>query len=307
MPHFTHHQPHPPKVLTLLESLDSRMTLPETANQHFQNLSKGYIGELNFYKLLNEEQTSQCLRLFDLSLRRNNTEFQIDSLLIFPNKIYLCDVKYFSGNFYMQGHDWFVKSTRKEISNPINQLKRCQRLLQELLQELGYSFQIEAYVIFNHPQFTLYQASMDHPMIFPTQLKQFMRKLNQETGLLSRRHSKLAHQLIELHHPNPAYQRTPSYNYQHLKKGIPCVQCGVFLTSTTARSFQCHSCHHVESVESAIMRNIREFHLLFPNTRVTTSIIYEWCDAIVSQKRIRRVLSKNLKQINRARYSYFTF
>ena len=304
---LTHHQPFPPKELTILQALDKKMTLSKADKINYQNLYKGYIGEQIFFKLLEKEQTSECIRLFDLSLKNNNDEFQIDSLLIFQNKMYLCDIKYFEGNFYIQGNDWYVEGSNKEISNPVSQLKRCNRLFRELLQKLGYHFQIEAYVIFINPEFTLYQAPMDQPIIFPTQLKRFINRLNQETGSLNSRHIKLAKHLINLHTPNFSQERLPDYNYNLLTNGITCAQCTDFLPPTRAQSFKCNTCGHVESTESAIMRNIKEFNLLFPDKRITTSIIYEWCDAIVSKKRIRRVLFKNLKHAGNARYSHYIF
>src|SRR5699024_2876398 len=273
---FSHHQPSPPKELTILQSLDRRMTLTKEDKINFQNLHKGYIGEKNFFKLLESEQTSKCIRLFDLSLKNNNDEFQIDSLLIFQNKIYLCDVKFFKGNFYIQDNDWYVEGSNKEISNPVSQLKRCNRLFRELLQKLGHHFQIEAYVIFNNPEFTLYQAPINQPIIFPSQLKRFIKRLNQETGLLNSKHTKVTQQLTTLHTPKFPYERLPDYDYNRLKKGIPCTQCTDFLSPTRTQSFRCNTCGHIEIAEPAIMRNIKEFNLLFPGKRITTPIIYEW-------------------------------
>ena len=70
-------------------------------NQNYINLEKGYEGERNFEVLL-EHHLSEGLILNDLLLEKNNTLFQIDSLLISQNSIYLFEVKNYEGDFYIE-------------------------------------------------------------------------------------------------------------------------------------------------------------------------------------------------------------
>src|SRR5690606_17826779 len=113
------------------------MELSTNDKKNFYNLEKGYQGELMFYELLEEELTSKCICLYDLLLECNQTEFQIDNLLIYQNTIIMNEVKNFDGDFFIKDNKWYAVSTRKEIRNPIKQLQRSEYLLRQLLQQIS--------------------------------------------------------------------------------------------------------------------------------------------------------------------------
>lgn len=141
----------------------------------------------------------------------NNTEFQIDTLLIFQKIINLIDVKYFERDYYIEGDIWYSSLTGKEIKNPLLQLNRCQSLPRRLLQELGCNMPIEANVVFNHPEFTLYQATRNLPIILPTQLNRLMKKINNTSSSLIQKHINLADKLISKHLNKSAHLRLAVY------------------------------------------------------------------------------------------------
>lgn len=101
----------------------------------------------------------------------------MDSLLIFPESIYMYEVKNYQGDYYYDS-DRFYKKPKLEISNPLIQLNRTASLLRQLLQSLGFHLHVEASVVFINPEFTLYQAPLNKPFIFPTQLNPYFKKLN---------------------------------------------------------------------------------------------------------------------------------
>ncbi|WP_318279654.1 nuclease-related domain-containing protein [Lentibacillus cibarius] len=153
-----------PVELKQLSSLDTRMTLPSKDKQHFINLSRGYEGEVLFDSLT-EKLTCDCLLLNDLLLKANNSLFQIDSLLISSRKIHLFEVKNFEGDYNYETNR-FVKLPQYEITNPLHQLSRSESLLRQLLLKDNINLPIEASLIFINPEFTLYQAPLNKPMIF---------------------------------------------------------------------------------------------------------------------------------------------
>ena len=114
----------------------------------------------------------------------NNTLFQIDSLLIFLKTIYIYEVKNYQGNFYYDS-DRLYTQPKSEINNPLTQLNRTESLLRQLLQSLGFHQSVVASVVFIHPEFTLYQAPLSKPFIYPSLLNQYFKKLNKLTSCLS--------------------------------------------------------------------------------------------------------------------------
>ncbi|OIJ17034.1 nuclease [Anaerobacillus alkalilacustris] len=287
----------------MLEYLNTRMSLSEKEKQHFFNLKKGYDGE-KIFDALTEKIQCECLILNDLLLKQNNTIFQIDSLIIFQESIYIFEVKNYEGDYYYESERLY-KAPNFEINNPLIQLSRSESLLRQLLQNLGFSLPIYAYVIFINPEFTLYQTPLNKPFIFPTQINRYLEKLNKISSKLNEKHKVLADQLISLHINDSPFKLLPSYDYDHLQKGISCATCSSFSITIEGRKCVCKKCGHEEVVATSVLRNVNEFKLLFPNQKITTNIIHDWCKVVNSKKRIRRVLEKNFTIVGVHQWSYY--
>ncbi|MFD0826810.1 nuclease-related domain-containing protein [Neobacillus sp. M.A.Huq-85] len=83
------YKPRPvPIDLIKMRSLHARMNLTPTERKYYLNREKGFEGEVMFDKLT-EKLESDCLILNDLLFELNNTEFQIDTTIIFQNTISL--------------------------------------------------------------------------------------------------------------------------------------------------------------------------------------------------------------------------
>ncbi|MFP7298436.1 nuclease-related domain-containing protein [Neobacillus niacini] len=280
--------------------LDTRMNLTENDKKHIWTINKGYEGEVRSdIWLLN--LTDNWLVLHDLLLEFNQSIFQIDTLIIACEKIYLLDVKNFEGDYAVKDDKWYNPSGELQ-KNPLHQLERCEILLKKLLNKLGYHFTIEAYLIFINPEFHLYIPSTESSIIFPTQLNRFLKKLNTRPVKLNNKHFHLAEQLASLHKDESPYPRLPPYTFEKIKKGITCYNCKSFLADKTLK---CKNCGYVEDVDAAILRSIKEFTLLFPDRKITTDSIHDWCSIIKSKKTIRRILAKNLELIRHSRSSYY--
>src|SRR5919199_432536 len=87
--------------LKLLWSLDVRADLIETERQRFHNLAKGYEGEVMFDSLTEKLECENFL-LNDLLLEFSGNKFQIDTLMVTQDPLYLFDVKNYEGDFYYE-------------------------------------------------------------------------------------------------------------------------------------------------------------------------------------------------------------
>lgn len=289
--------------LLILESLNNRSNLSDKDKQYYSNLKKGYEGEVMFDSLT-EKLQCECLLLNDLLFKINNTTFQIDSLIITSESIYLYEVKNYEGAYYYES-DRFYKRPKSEKINPLDQLSRSESLLRQLLQNLGYNLAIDASVVFINPEFTLYKAPLDKPLILPNQINCYLKELNSTSLKLNGKHKMLADKLISLHILKSPYTQLPSYEYEQLQKGITCVKCNSFSISIEGRKCNCNDCGHEEVVATAVMRSVKEFKLLFPDRKITTSGIHEWCKVIDSKKRIKRILEKNFNIIGVHQWSFY--
>ncbi|WP_328589288.1 nuclease-related domain-containing protein [Litchfieldia alkalitelluris] len=280
------------------------MNLTEKEKYHLLNLEKGYEGETKF-DLLAATLPEERFLINDLLLEVNNSYFQIDTLMISQGGIYLLDIKNFQGDYYLDADKLYTVTNDREYKNPVDQLKRSTTLLRQLLHNLKLNYLIESFVIFINPEFTLYQAPLKTPIIFPTQLDRFLQELNKSPSKLNEGHKKLAQTLISLHQTKNPFSLLPKYNYDQLQKGVYCHSCKSFITSIMNFNFICGKCGGAEKIEIAILRNVKEFKLLFPELKVTTHSIDEWCKMELSKKTLTRILKKNYTAFGNTSNTYY--
>lgn len=293
-----------PSKLKILRSLNKRMDLSKKEKQNYIVLKKGNDGERIFASLL-ENLSKDWIVLNNLLLEKSNSVFQIDTLLFIKNTIYLFEVKNYSGDYYLENNIWY-SATGKEIMNPLNQLVRTESLFRRFIKDLKFNPPLKSLVIFLNPEFTLFQAPLNLPIILPTQLNQFLNNLIELSEKPSVKQNRLAKLLISEHlSENPFTGRLPQYEYRQLKKGILCSQCRSFLTLLNSKILICLDCGRKESLEASVVRSIDEFSLLFPNKKITATLIQEWCDVIESKKKIRNILKKNLTLLRHGRSSHY--
>jgi hypothetical protein len=290
--------------LKLYRQLYLRMNLLEKEKAYYLNLEKGYRGELAFDDMFDQLE-NDWLILNDLLLEINNSMFQLDKVVITPDITYLFEVKNFEGDYYIEENNWYCLS-KTEVTNPLLQLQRSQSSLRRILKQIGYNTSIEAYLIFINPEFHLYNAPLNVSIIYPTQLNRFLNQLKIKRHHIKERHNKFAEKLLSIHVIDNPYSRLPVYHYENLKKGIICDSCRSYITETTERFYTvCHKCRKKERIEVAILRSIEEYRLLFPNEKLTTNKLFDWCKIINSRKLVRRVLLQNYEHVGWGKSSYF--
>jgi hypothetical protein len=279
------------------------MNLDEKERTHYFNLEKGFEGEKVFDKWLMPNAGNGII-LNDLLFETNHTSFQIDSLFFKTNTIFMFEVKNYEGDFYLEGDKWFSPSKR-EIKSPLLQLRRSESLFRRLLQENNVSFTVEGYLVFVNPEFHLYQAPPELPIIFPSQLNRFAMKLNRKSGPLKEGYSKLAEKLLGLHVEESPYSRLPKYRYEEVGKGVLCRRCHSLYHSFNKSVFICGNCKNTEAYLPAVLRSIEEFKFLFPERKITTDQIQEWCKLIKMKRTIRKILYDHFEHVGHGKSSHF--
>lgn len=294
--------------LLILRALNTRMKLAEKERYHYLTLEKGYEGELQFDHLTERIEEERYI-INDLLLEVNNAYFQIDTLIISQGGIHLIDVKNYQDDWYFESDKLYIAKTRREIKNPVDQLKRCETMLNQLLNQLLHqhklNYLVESFVIFINPEFTLYQAPMDLPIIFPTQINRFLNELNKTPSKLNDGHKKLAQKLISLHQTKNPYGAFPKFNYDQLQKGVYCNRCNSFQVKVKNIGFEFQKCGHVESIDSCLIRHIEEFKLLNPGKKMTTQAIFDWCKTDLNKRTFLRVLKKNYTAIGNTKNTFY--
>lgn len=289
--------------LKIFRSIHARMILGAKEKQQYLNLEKGYEGELEFDRMVALLE-NEYLILNDLLLECQGSLFQIDSLLISADTLYPFEIKNYEGDYVVKGSIW-SSITGAEIKSPLNQLERSESLLRRLLQQYRSPLTVKPLVVFVNPEFTLYHAAVHESIILPTQLKRLIRDLSTKHTKITNNQMQLAKRILAEHKTESFYTRFPSYSFEEMKKGILCGRCRSLDTIFDGLRLRCTTCGDVEEVNSAILRSADEFMLLFPDKRLTTNSLQEWCRVVESRKTIRRVLSREYQLSGRGRSSCF--
>lgn len=140
--------------LQILASLNNRLELSEKYKSRFFTLQKGYEGEVLFESHIEKLQNNYLI-LSDLFLHTNSYYFQLDSIMITDDKLFLFEVKNYEGDYFYDPTKDQISSKSKEILNPLLQVVRAETLLRQLMQSHGIRLHIEYNIVFVNPEFTL--------------------------------------------------------------------------------------------------------------------------------------------------------
>jgi hypothetical protein len=254
--------------------------------------------------MLGEHLSDDWLAVNDLLLDYKHKRFQIDSVLKNGGTFHLYDVKNFDGDYYINNGKWYSASGI-EIDDPLEQLRKCESRLRRLLFSFGSTSPIESNLVFMNPQFFLYQAPLGLPIIFLPQLPRYLCNLQKKSGKLNPSDFKLAEKLVSLNINNVNFTDAPDYTYELLEKGIACIFGHSFMRPYNKELIICPQCEVKESIESAVLRSVDEYLLLFPGRKITTVDIHDWCNIIPSLKTVPRILMKNFIHQGNSKSAHF--
>ena len=120
----------------VLDSLNYRMALSHAEKMQYENVIKGFNGELAFDRILNESAISGLI-INDLLLSARDTFYQIDSLLITDETIYLYEVKNYRGTYVYKDNSLYASSGHA-VQDPVAQADRKRAYLHNLLLKLPF-------------------------------------------------------------------------------------------------------------------------------------------------------------------------
>lgn len=288
----------------ILESLNCRMNLSFNEKLQYKNQIKGFEGEKQFDHYM-KDSLINGLVINDLILNTQDTQYQIDSLLITADHIYLYEVKNYSGSYHYKEGSLFSKSGHI-LQSHLAQADRKKAYLYNLLLKYGYQTAISSYVIYINPNFYVYSLPPDPAIIFAGQLPDHFTQFGGKTPVANDRNIAIAEKLVNLHDSKYRPSNLPEYEFDQLEKGILCPECFSFDYTASRQLRTCSQCGHQEKTTEAIHRSIEEFRLLFPDSRLTKQLIYRWCGSTWSKSRIQEVLSNNYHTRFAGRGTYYS-
>ncbi|GGH54164.1 hypothetical protein GCM10007358_14260 [Phocicoccus schoeneichii] len=290
-----------------LEVLKRRMNFSDFHQEMLYKNKVGFLGEKKFHERLKRELNSDVIQLYDVKLRAGESECQIDCLLIFQYECVILELKNYGGNFVMRNNDWFLISG-KQIDNPVNQLQRQRVRLEKFFEENKINLKINQKLVFINPKFVLYEAKRDFNVIMPGQIDWLIEELNRIPCRVYEHQQKIVDTIQTKSLKKSRYETDLDYEYDRLFKGITCVTCESFVEfdfDVSRKKVQCPKCGESELVDAAVLRNIKDYIILFPEEQLTVGRMLDWMGFILSKQQIRRILNKYGAKQGSGRKTYY--
>ncbi|SFC11851.1 Nuclease-related domain-containing protein [Alkalibacterium subtropicum] len=293
------------KLLLGLQALDKRMNLSESDKNYLLNLEKGYDGEELFDSLVKKYLKTDCLVLNDLLLVSGGNSFQVDSILITSDTLYIHEIKNYKGKYQFTSGQ-LLTVTGQEIVSPVGQINRSKALMKEMIKEFGLGLNVKSSVVFINPSFSLYLAKPSDPFILPNQIETYLKGISQQSFTLSKEHRYLANKLMQEHREEVPYQKyLPDYQIGDLKRELYCTKCSSASIKLTKRRAYCSRCTLSMTIDKLLEAHISEFILLFPNEKVTVKKIHQWCGGRIYHRKVRTVLIEQYEKRGKTSNVYY--
>lgn len=289
-------------TLQILESLYVRGSLDQKRTKEYYNQVKGLEGERAFDQMV-ESVVPNCYLLKNLTLKEHTSLAQIDALIVTGNSFHIFEIKNYTGE-YTYKNDVMHSPTGLIIPSPTAQINKSSSLLHNIMLQSRFNFNIHAHVVFINPEFYLYELPFNKPFIFSYQLEKHLQSLNLGKANANMQDRVIRH-VLKYNIENYRSSELPTYTYEDLRKGIYCPKCLSF-NQTVRRLYKICECGFKEEISEVIERSIKEFCILFPESKITVPKIYDWCGKSYNRKKILYHLKKNYKMHGTNRGIFYT-
>lgn len=248
-----------PLSLIGLESLTARMQtthyLYARIEEDLRRRKAGFAGEMNFDKHINEFRPSYPFAvLHDVCLQQNGIFFQMDSVMILPDRIIIFEIKNLAGTLKVKANPTqFIQENnneRKIISNPVTELARKKIFLDRWLKDRGISTRIEEIVglAFTNELYieqdlnTLVAFTQEIPIKLYELIIGNMTHTNEDI-------KKIANEMIRSHQEYNPFPMASSIGIpvQDIKVGVICKSCEKGLMKWVKQKWKCEKCLHITS------------------------------------------------------------
>lgn len=277
----------------------SRRTLPgETEEKEREKLTRGYQGELEFDKLLDEAvRDMDVYHLKDfrfkidagaetMKVASGFSEVQIDNLLVAGDRIYTFEVKNFGFDLVYGKKSWFFISGQeyKDLSVQVN---RQRTTLDFLIRDGGFKSDITPHLVFVNPKQTIYNMPAIENLMVPSNTHRRLSSI-----CISNRydHSSLVDYLNSRRLVKSMYDLPANVNFEELRSGVFCYRCDSVaeLEKVSPYMYRCSSCKSTYKTLKIVEILIDEIRTLNPAWEISPVRISILSGGAISSSCVRK-------------------
>ena len=270
-----------PYELKLLKHMLNRGLLSLEEQRKLNRLQTGFKGEEMVDAFLKETWLTGVYYP-DLILSVNGQTIQIDAVVCMKNDLYVFEIKNYSGQFTCFNEEWRL-SGGQLIANPLTQLNRMTTIFRQFLQESGWThLKVHAFAVFPNPDFTLFGAEMNDPIIVRSQFSLLTERMRKNQSMPSKQ---LLKHFDQQQIPTSSHSlQLPELKNKSIKTGLFCSQCNGHIIEVSQRNLRCAACGQIESKKEGAKRLIQEIRMLAPHLKITGGLLNQWSGGMISER-----------------------
>ncbi|MGG0671021.1 nuclease-related domain-containing protein [Lederbergia citrisecunda] len=212
----------------------------------------GFGGELNFDKHINEFRPTYPFGLLhDICLLYNGIFFQMDSVLILPDKIIVFEIKNLGGKITVKANPTQfiqeIKGERKIIQSPITELDRKMIFMDRWLKERGIDIKIKGMIGLAYTNELFIEEETNTEILFTHEIpiRMYNMVIAQEKLSLNKI-SEIARDMVDSHKDYNPFPLTKTLNIakEDIIPGVICPKCSRKGMKWHLKKWHCSTCFH---------------------------------------------------------------
>lgn len=276
--------------LLFYETIERRCELTSVEKSRFKTFHKGFEGECLYDDIFEDVGHEDILIYRDLYLKLGKSVTQYDALVINDDGIVVNEIKNYTGEYKVEGGDWFRKGQRIS-EDPVAQLNRAVGKLIGLRNSVNGKFKVSGKLIFVSDDFYLHtdDNSLWGKIVVRMDLRRYMRKFR--GGKIGNKSQFIVRLLSENTVENPYIDN--NLDEERLRRGVYCGQCGSFDLMKSRFHLVCSECDSKESNETHLLRAMSDYKYIFYGKQMTRNSLLKFIGGEIHWKTVSRALLKH--------------
>ena len=292
------------KDLAYYRALSFRSQLNSEDAKKLSVLERGFAGECIYDEVFDDVGHGSVFVFRDIYLSIEDSVAQYDTLIVSDAGITVNEIKNYSGFYRVEKEKWFAGNFEVP-DDPPSQLKRAMNKLLRLQYIHRLNFEISGKVVFPHIDFRLNCDNQEvrKKLVMRSELRDYLKQFKND---YAGRYAEGIVDAISAHIiDNPYFDK--SADFEAVRKGLYCGNCGSFEVEKLSYHFFCTSCGSKETKEYHIIRALSDYTVLFMNEKLTRKRFLEFIDYRLSPRTVVRMLGKYCTRFEMSTASYYEF
>lgn len=289
----------------LLEILNQRRSLTDKEQSILQRLDKGFEGERNFQRLITPWLHPDWQLLSSVDLLADYPR-QFDFILLANNRLYIFEIKNYSGKVRFENNKWLVRSL--DIRSPFSEMQERERLVIELLNQEGFSVPVQSILVLINPDapVEILSTESDFEILTRLDIKEKFKSIADRKNI-GTQHHKIVSALKK--YQCRSFAVNPNITIDKFINLDPiCENCGLKDFNFHKHYLTCKNCGSNESKRLYLMRSICDFGVLQKESMLQSTCIRNFTGGNFKADFIRKVLRDHFvlnKKISSYRTLYY--